>query len=1057
MSSKRKRNASIWCREKSRHRLTSVLVRFRERYELIERLGADPQNPSLWLSVIEHVQLHKPFGPLRRGFLFAKAFKAVDPESTDPGHLALFLMKVRSLERDPDGKKPSEEVAREQYEHESSYLITASKENSPRPGLRADAGLYIAWAEFELSHSRPEAAAAALALGEGRVAHAAHRRALADAQARLFPVSEPASASAPAQSPKPVSPGGDSDDETDSPPTPIMSSVEVSRPAGLGEATVTLFPRREKTVEMPDYVKNFDAKALIQAKKRAAAKPLAPPQPAPAAVAPATAPASVEPPPPQVAKPGSLLGGLGRKKLGGLRSALPMRVAAAEAERELSPVKADSEHEMLASVPESSFDLDSSREASRRDSSSSVHSARGSMGSDVGRARASTSSDRSRPSDSSFAGDETAVIFNDKERGAAAADGDETIAVGPSVGASERRAAVDATVMGSAGGRSGGSGGDDTAVLFKGARGGAMVPDDTLVIMKGARGGEQLDQSLGSSSGNSRSVTHEAGSRKPKGRPRAVGRGGDDSDSDGSASEDDATAPRMGGQRNVETRRPGAPVSPKARDKAHDAAAKAFAGSAFVGMFGADNAVSVGGRSYFKVGVLGKGGSSKVFRVLGEGGDIFALKRVKVNSDDPKCLASFQNEIALMESLRGHSCIVQLVSWSIERRTIHMVMEAGETDLHGLLVRHQRSGSLSANFVRLAWQQMLTAVEVIHGERIVHGDLKPANFLFVQGHLKLIDFGIAKQFSNETTNIYRDNQVGTVNYMSPEAIQDSGSMGGGGGGGDKPCHKLGRASDIWSLGCILYQMVYGATPFSHIANLMTKLMAIINPAHEIAYQQLKDRTVVDAIKLCLQRDPNKRAPISGPQGLLKHAFLEPRIAPEGPAPLPLSTVRAIAKAAAEECGGADASDLEALTARVVARLSSQHRASPPHASPPHAEQHRAAPAPAPATALAPPTAGAAATDSPRSRRLREAAAAPMRSLEGELNEQRGKLRKPSESVAAKFQKAASVGGGGLFGEMAGSDLLRQNLMARRRDISGHDDTVNATVNWGVDVTESWQG
>ena len=74
--------------------------------------------------------------------------------------------------------------------------------------------------------------------------------------------------------------------------------------------------------------------------------------------------------------------------------------------------------------------------------------------------------------------------------------------------------------------------------------------------------------------------------------------------------------------------------------------------------------------------------------------------------------------------------------------------------------------------VRLAWQQMLTAVQVIHDARIVHGDLKPANFLFVHGQLKLIDFGIASQAGEDTTNIYRETQIGTVNYMSPEVIND---------------------------------------------------------------------------------------------------------------------------------------------------------------------------------------------------------------------------------------------------------------------------------------------
>lgn len=55
---------------------------------------------------------------------------------------------------------------------------------------------------------------------------------------------------------------------------------------------------------------------------------------------------------------------------------------------------------------------------------------------------------------------------------------------------------------------------------------------------------------------------------------------------------------------------------------------------------------------------------------------------------------------------------------------------------------------------------MLEAVHVIHEEKIVHSDLKPANFVLVKGDLKLIDFGIANAIANDTTNIQRDHQVG---------------------------------------------------------------------------------------------------------------------------------------------------------------------------------------------------------------------------------------------------------------------------------------------------------
>ena len=53
---------------------------------------------------------------------------------------------------------------------------------------------------------------------------------------------------------------------------------------------------------------------------------------------------------------------------------------------------------------------------------------------------------------------------------------------------------------------------------------------------------------------------------------------------------------------------------------------------------------------------------------------------------------------------------------------------------------------------------MLQAVHIIH-EKVVHSDLKPANFLLVRGQLKLIDFGIANAIANDTTIIQRDTQV----------------------------------------------------------------------------------------------------------------------------------------------------------------------------------------------------------------------------------------------------------------------------------------------------------
>src|ERR1700712_128624 len=68
-------------------------------------------------------------------------------------------------------------------------------------------------------------------------------------------------------------------------------------------------------------------------------------------------------------------------------------------------------------------------------------------------------------------------------------------------------------------------------------------------------------------------------------------------------------------------------------------------------------------------------------------------------------------------------------------------------------------------FVRYWWKEMLSCVKAVHDNAIVHADLKPANFLVLKGSLKLIDFGIAGAIDIENTvNMHRDTQVGTLNY-----------------------------------------------------------------------------------------------------------------------------------------------------------------------------------------------------------------------------------------------------------------------------------------------------
>ena len=156
--------------------------------------------------------------------------------------------------------------------------------------------------------------------------------------------------------------------------------------------------------------------------------------------------------------------------------------------------------------------------------------------------------------------------------------------------------------------------------------------------------------------------------------------------------------------------------------------------------------------------------------------------------------------------------------------------------------------------------------QVIHQEGIVHSDLKPANFLIAGGFLKLIDFGIASTVGDDKTHVTKDNLIGTFNFMSPEAIQDQND-------GDGLLIKISYKSDVWSLGCILYNLIYGKMPFGEFKNPMKKFQAILDPNHKIAFGPppgSHDPQVVEVLKRCLVRDPLKRASI---EELLNHPYL----------------------------------------------------------------------------------------------------------------------------------------------------------------------------------------
>nr|KIR47073.1 STE/STE11/CDC15 protein kinase [Cryptococcus bacillisporus CA1280] len=256
--------------------------------------------------------------------------------------------------------------------------------------------------------------------------------------------------------------------------------------------------------------------------------------------------------------------------------------------------------------------------------------------------------------------------------------------------------------------------------------------------------------------------------------------------------------------------------------------------------------------------LLGRGASGNVYRALNfHTGETVAIKSISLLSLPPSSLPDIMSEIDLLKNL-NHTNIVKYKGFARDKENLWIILEYCENGSLQTILK--KFGKFPESLVAVYIRQVLEGLIYLHEQGVIHRDIKGANILTNKdGSVKLADFGVSSRAptaildQSDKSNDGEAEVVGSPYWMAPEVIEQSGAS---------------TASDIWSVGCVVVELLEGKPPYGDLAPMQALWRIVQDESMRIP--EGASPIVKDFLYHCFQKDPNLR--ISAKK-LLRHPWM----------------------------------------------------------------------------------------------------------------------------------------------------------------------------------------